>query len=110
MRADDRVKAVAIDGYTALNAYVPPKERRGLVLIDPPFEQADEFERLGAGACRGPPQVADRHLHALVSDQGCACDGGICPPARRLRHCRAFCAPNSSVAARAIPAARAAAG
>jgi 23S rRNA (adenine2030-N6)-methyltransferase len=47
MRADTRIKTVAIDGYTALNAYVPPKERRGLVLIDPPFEQADEFDRLG---------------------------------------------------------------
>ncbi len=46
MRGDNRVKAVAIDGWTALNAYVPPKERRGLVLIDPPFEQPDEFARL----------------------------------------------------------------
>jgi 23S rRNA (adenine2030-N6)-methyltransferase len=46
MHGDNRVKAVAIDGYTALNAYVPPKERRGLVLIDPPFEQGDEFARL----------------------------------------------------------------
>ncbi len=46
MRGDNRVKPVAIDGYTALNAYVPPKERRGLVLIDPPFEQPDEFVRL----------------------------------------------------------------
>ncbi len=46
MRRDDRVKVVAIDGYVALNAYVPPKERRGLVLIDPPFEQPGEFERL----------------------------------------------------------------
>jgi 23S rRNA (adenine2030-N6)-methyltransferase len=27
-----RTKAVAIDGWTALKAYVPPKERRGLVL------------------------------------------------------------------------------
>ena len=39
-------KAVAIDGWTALNAYVPPPERRGVVLIDPPFEAADEFSRL----------------------------------------------------------------
>src|ERR1700681_4415341 len=45
--AKDRcVKVVAIDGWTALNAYVPPKERRGLVLIDPPFEDADDFPRL----------------------------------------------------------------
>ena len=28
---------------------MPPKERRGLVLIDPPFEQPDEFSRLAAG-------------------------------------------------------------
>ena len=47
VHGDARAKAVEIDGYTALNAYVPPKERRGLVLIDPPYEQPDEFERLG---------------------------------------------------------------
>jgi 23S rRNA (adenine2030-N6)-methyltransferase len=46
MRGDRRIKAVAIDGYMALNAYVPPPERRGVVLVDPPFEQTDEFERL----------------------------------------------------------------
>jgi 23S rRNA (adenine2030-N6)-methyltransferase len=48
-RADKRVRTVAIDGWTALTAYVPPKERRGLVLIDPPFEQAGEFARLADG-------------------------------------------------------------
>jgi 23S rRNA (adenine2030-N6)-methyltransferase len=46
VRGDPRVKAVEIDGYTALNAYVPPKERRGLVLIDPPYEQPGEFDHL----------------------------------------------------------------
>ena len=43
---DRRAKAVAIDGWTALNAYVPPPERRGVVLIDPPFEATDELSRL----------------------------------------------------------------
>ncbi len=43
---DKRVKVVEIDGYTALRAYVPPVERRGLVLIDPPFEAIDEFTNL----------------------------------------------------------------
>ena len=43
---DKRVKAVAIDGWTALVAYVPPKERRGVVLVDPAFEQPDEMLRL----------------------------------------------------------------
>jgi 23S rRNA (adenine2030-N6)-methyltransferase len=49
LRGGRGIKAVAIDGYTALNAYVPPLERRGLVLIDPPFEQPDEFDRLVHG-------------------------------------------------------------
>jgi 23S rRNA (adenine2030-N6)-methyltransferase len=43
---DRRSKAVAIDGWTALNAYVPPKERRGLVLVDPSFEDPGDFSRL----------------------------------------------------------------
>lgn len=34
------------DGYAALGALLPPRQRRGLVLIDPPFEQAGEFERI----------------------------------------------------------------
>jgi 23S rRNA (adenine2030-N6)-methyltransferase len=45
----NRAKVVEIDGYLALNAYVPPPERRGLVLIDPPFESRDEFETMLAG-------------------------------------------------------------
>ena len=45
--ADDvQVRAVALDGWLALGAFVPPKERRGLVLVDPPYEQRDDFERL----------------------------------------------------------------
>jgi 23S rRNA (adenine2030-N6)-methyltransferase len=48
LRGDPRAKAVAIDGWTALGAYVPPMERRGLVLVDPPFEQAEDFMRLSA--------------------------------------------------------------
>jgi len=49
MRGDARVKVLAIDGWTALAAYLPPKERRGAVLIDPPFEQPGEFARLADG-------------------------------------------------------------
>lgn len=46
MPRDRRVKVIAIDGWTALTAYIPPKERRGLVLIDPPFEERGEYVRL----------------------------------------------------------------
>src|SRR5215468_10082583 len=49
LHGDRRSKAVTIDGWTALNAYVPPPERRGLVLIDPPFEDEGDFTRLERG-------------------------------------------------------------
>jgi len=48
LRGDRRAKVLTIDGWTALGAAVPPKERRGLVLIDPPFEDAADFMRLSA--------------------------------------------------------------
>jgi 23S rRNA (adenine2030-N6)-methyltransferase len=44
-------KTVAIherDGYEMLQALTPPKQRRGLVLIDPPYEKANEFETAAA--------------------------------------------------------------
>ena len=43
---DARIAVVELDGYVALNAYVPPRERRGLVLVDPPFEERDEWARM----------------------------------------------------------------
>lgn len=38
-----------IDAYVALRALLPPKERRGLVVIDPPFEDRNEFRKLAKG-------------------------------------------------------------
>jgi 23S rRNA (adenine2030-N6)-methyltransferase len=49
LRGDPRIKTLAIDGWTALSAYVPPKERRGVVLVDPPYEKPDDFVRLVEG-------------------------------------------------------------
>lgn len=43
---DFQVRVIELDGWLALGAHVPPKEKRGLVLVDPPFEEKDEFERL----------------------------------------------------------------
>ena len=37
-----------MDGYVALRAMLPPPERRALVLIDPPFEAADEFTQIAS--------------------------------------------------------------
>jgi 23S rRNA (adenine2030-N6)-methyltransferase len=42
----ERVRVAEGDGYALLQKIVPPREKRGLVLIDPPFEADDEFETL----------------------------------------------------------------
>ncbi|MDF2867502.1 MAG: protein involved in catabolism of external [Gammaproteobacteria bacterium] len=47
--ANKQVAVHHLDGYQGLKAFLPPKEKRGLVLIDPPFEQPDEFQQILAG-------------------------------------------------------------
>lgn len=43
---DFQVRVTHLDGWQALGTHLPPKEKRGLVLIDPPFEERNEFERM----------------------------------------------------------------
>lgn len=43
---DKQVAVHHIDGFLGLKAFLPPKERRGVVLIDPPYEDPDEFTRI----------------------------------------------------------------
>ena len=52
LRRDTQARIVDLDGWLALPAFVPPNERRGLVLVDPPYEAKDEFERLADGFSR----------------------------------------------------------
>jgi 23S rRNA (adenine2030-N6)-methyltransferase len=44
-RHDRRVKVTGVDAGTCIKASLPPPERRGIVLIDPAYEQADEGSR-----------------------------------------------------------------
>ena len=46
---DHQVKVLGLDGWIALKSLLPPKERRGVVLIDPPFEEPGELIRLTEG-------------------------------------------------------------
>lgn len=46
MGRDKRVKIEERDGFDALPAYLPPPERRGLILIDPPFEAGTSGRKL----------------------------------------------------------------
>lgn len=47
-RGDPQVAVHRRDAWEALRALTPFPERRGLVLLDPPFEQEGEFERMAA--------------------------------------------------------------
>ncbi len=49
---DFQTRTIELDGWLALGAHLPPKEKRGLVLVDPPFEQEGEFDRLVDGLVR----------------------------------------------------------
>ena len=49
---DYQTRLIELDGWLALGAHVPPKEKRGLVLIDPPFEEPGEFDRMVDGLAK----------------------------------------------------------
>ena len=53
MARDRQVFTHMRDGYEALGALLPPVEKRGLTLIDPPYEAEDEFDRVVAGLRAG---------------------------------------------------------
>ncbi len=55
---DIQARIITLDGWLALNAHLPPKEKRGVVLVDPPFEQPGEFERLVDGLVKGHRKFA----------------------------------------------------
>lgn len=46
LRGFSGVKITNEDAYQSIRANIPPTERRGIVLVDPPFEKPDEFEKL----------------------------------------------------------------
>jgi 23S rRNA (adenine2030-N6)-methyltransferase len=76
MGRDKRVKIEERDGFEALPAYLPPPERRGLVLIDPPFEAGTserarlDFDWMLKAAARGYQTLAAGHICVLAPDQG----------------------------------------
>lgn len=50
---ESRAKVIELDGWLAPKAFLPPKEKRGLVLIDPPFEQRGDYDRLVEALAQG---------------------------------------------------------
>ena len=43
---DIQTRVNHLDGWAAMGTHLPPKEKRGLVLVDPPFEEKGEFTRM----------------------------------------------------------------
>lgn len=61
---DRQVVVRLMDGYQSLKAHLPPKERRGLVLVDSSFDRKREFERL-ADALQATHQRWPTGVYAL---------------------------------------------
>jgi 23S rRNA (adenine2030-N6)-methyltransferase len=99
LRGDRRIKVLTIDGWTALGATIPPKERRGLVLVDPSFEDGADFMRLSAALGdahrkwptgiymlwypikdRGAPDALARRLRRLGVPKILRCEITLGPP------------------------------
>lgn len=57
-RRDRQVTVRLQDGYQALKAFLPPPERRALVLIDSSFDRAQEFKRLTEGCAEAHKRFA----------------------------------------------------
>ncbi|MBB4954355.1 23S rRNA (adenine2030-N6)-methyltransferase [Agrobacterium vitis] len=49
---DYQARITELDGWLSLGAHLPPKEKRGVVLVDPPFELEGEYQRLVDGLAR----------------------------------------------------------
>jgi len=107
-RRDDRVAVHRRDGFEAARALTPFPEKRGVVLMDPPFEQPGEYERVTAAIAevsrraRGLVQVAwypikgrapVRAFHTALAESGVrdilACELHLRQPtdAARLNGC-----------------------
>lgn len=69
---DGQVAVHRRDAWEALGALLPPVERRGLVLVDPPYEATDEFDRLVAGLRLGHRRFAGGAFAAWypIKDRG----------------------------------------
>jgi 23S rRNA (adenine2030-N6)-methyltransferase len=82
---DRQVSVHRRDGWEALGALLPPPERRGLTLIDPPYEAPDEVSRVASGIAMAQARFAPgviaawypikhrapvRALHAALAESG----------------------------------------
>lgn len=54
LAGNPRVRVERADGFARLRAWLPPTERRGLIFIDPPYEESrEDFERVTTAIADG---------------------------------------------------------
>lgn len=58
LTGDYQSKPIKLDGWLALKAQLPAKEKRAIVLVDPPFEEAAEHQRLVYGLAQAYKRCA----------------------------------------------------
>ncbi|MCB1624562.1 MAG: 23S rRNA (adenine(2030)-N(6))-methyltransferase RlmJ [Pseudomonadales bacterium] len=58
LAARARTHVACSDGYQAIKALLPPPQRRGLIFIDPPYEEPADFERVGEALTNGLQRFA----------------------------------------------------
>ena len=101
MAGERRVAVHQGDGWLLPRAFLPAPEKRAVLLIDPPFEQADELQRCvaaldeaigrrsrGRGWRYSPGRRQPRRRHRRSPGPGCRLAGWPCVPARPAPRCR----------------------
>lgn len=99
---DFQSRITRLDGWLALGAHLPPKEKRGLVLVDPPFEAEGEYERLVDGLAKAYRRFTGG-IYCLWYPLKKARRSGIFTSRSRLWKSRRCFAPNCRCAAIALP-------
>jgi 23S rRNA (adenine2030-N6)-methyltransferase len=84
-RSERRAKITNMDAWTAIRAFLPPPERRGLILADPPFETPDELDRALAGLAEGRRRFASGVFCLWYPVKGGAAADALAVRAAKLR-------------------------
>ncbi|MBI1424171.1 MAG: 23S rRNA (adenine(2030)-N(6))-methyltransferase RlmJ [Gammaproteobacteria bacterium] len=98
---DKRIRIHKQDAYQGLKAFLPPPEKRGLVLIDPPFERKDEYDRVVAGLQTGYSRWS-HGIYAIwypIMSRGLQTrflEACVATGIRKILHCEFLIAPFSS--------------
>ena len=64
---DSRARVEKADGFQQLKAKLPPVSRRGLILIDPPYEMKTDYQAVVSGIAEGYKTFRHWYLRTVVS-------------------------------------------